>query len=140
MSVLFIWYTLNEGQTPPEPKREYVCCNFFRVSLILNGEPVISIGGQNNTSASNSVVLPLNRDDRVWMQLYRGQLVELHDSAYSFKGLVFYCIDRIRSEKTIPRDACEPPSLNRLKQYVFKLMCYFGDATSQHGTLHFGRF
>ena len=47
---------------------------------MLNGEPVISVGGQNYTSASNTVILPLNRGDRVWLQLFRGQLVELNDA------------------------------------------------------------
>ena len=47
---------------------------------MLNGEPVISIGGQNYSSASNTIILPLNRGDQVWLQLYRGQLVELTDS------------------------------------------------------------
>ena len=47
---------------------------------MLNGEPVNSVGGQNYTSASNTIILPLNRGDRVWLQLFRGQLVELNDS------------------------------------------------------------
>ena len=59
---------------------------FFRVSLILNTEPVISMGGQNNTSSSNSIILPLNRGDRVYLQLLRGQIVELNDNSYSFRG------------------------------------------------------
>ena len=59
---------------------------FSRVSLMLNSEPVISIGGTNNTSGSNSIILPLNRGDRVYLQLLRGQLIELNDSTYSFSG------------------------------------------------------
>ena len=55
---------------------------------MLNGEPVISIGGQNYSSASNTIILPLNRGDQVWFQLYRGQLVELTDSWSSGAGYV----------------------------------------------------
>ena len=55
---------------------------------MLNGEPVISIGGQNYSSASNTIILPLNRGDQVWLQLYRGQLVELTDSWSSGAGYV----------------------------------------------------
>ncbi len=47
---------------------------------MLNGQPVISIGGQNNTSGSNSIILPLNRGDRVWLELFRGRLVELDEN------------------------------------------------------------
>ncbi len=52
---------------------------------MLNGEAVVSIGGQNNTSSSNSVILPLNYDDRVYLQLLRGQLIEVADN-YAFRG------------------------------------------------------
>ena len=70
---------------------------------MLNGEPVISIGGQNYSSASNTIILPLNRGDQVWLQLYRGQLVELTDSWSSGAGyvklkydiyLLFFCVER----------------------------------------------
>lgn len=49
----------------------------LRVSLMLNGQAVVSAGGANDTSASNTILLPLNKDDRVWLQLTRGQLVEI---------------------------------------------------------------
>ena len=62
------------------------CLFSCRVSLMLNSEPVISIGGTNNTSGSNSIILPLNRGDRVYLQLMRGQLIELNDNTYSFTG------------------------------------------------------
>lgn len=51
---------------------------------MLNGAAVISIGGQNNTSGSNSIILPLNRGDQVWMELFKGQLVELNDLGYEY--------------------------------------------------------
>ena len=56
----------------------------FRVSLMLNGEAVTSIGGTNNTSASNSIILPLNRGDRVYLELNSGCLIELYDSSYRY--------------------------------------------------------
>ena len=43
---------------------------------MLNGVEVISIGGQNGSSSSNSILLPLNADDEVWLQLMEGKLVE----------------------------------------------------------------
>ena len=49
----------------------------FRVSLMLNGQAVVSVGGGNDTSASNSILLPINGGDRVWIQLNRGKLVEI---------------------------------------------------------------
>lgn len=49
---------------------------------MLNGESVISVGGMNNTSGSNTVILPLNRGDRVWLQLLRGQLVEVNGNSF----------------------------------------------------------
>ena len=51
--------------------------SLFRVSLMLNGQAVVSVGGGNDTSASNSILLPINRGDRVWIQLNRGKLVEI---------------------------------------------------------------
>ena len=61
---------------------------FFRVDLKLNGGTVLSIGGQNESSASNSVLLQLEERDRVWVELIEGRLVEPHpDSAItSFLG------------------------------------------------------
>ena len=53
---------------------------YSRVSLKLNGETVTSMGGTNNTSATNSIILPLNRGDRVHIELQRGQLIELNKS------------------------------------------------------------
>ena len=53
---------------------------------MLNGEPVISIGGQNYTSASNTIILPLNRGDKVWLTLFRGQLIEQNDVWSSGSG------------------------------------------------------
>ena len=54
----------------------------------LNGGTVLSIGGQNESSASNSVLLQLEERDRVWVELIEGRLVEPHpDSAItSFLG------------------------------------------------------
>jgi hypothetical protein len=49
----------------------------FSVSLMLNGQAVVSVGGGNDTSASNSILLPVKRGDRVWLQLNRGKLVEI---------------------------------------------------------------
>ena len=74
---------------------------------MLNGEPVISIGGQNYSSASNTIILPLNRGDQVWLQLYRGQLVELTDSWSSGAGYVMpmtsinllFCVERLYDGK-----------------------------------------
>ena len=43
---------------------------------MLNEVEVLSIGGPNDTTASNSILLPLNRRDRVWIELSRGKLVE----------------------------------------------------------------
>lgn len=37
---------------------------------------MVSIGGANWTTASNSILLPLNRRDRVWIELVKGRLVE----------------------------------------------------------------
>ena len=77
---------------------------------MLNGEPVISIGGQNYSSASNTIILPLNRGDQVWLQLYRGQLVELTDSWSSGAGYVckaydiylhFYLINKRQGSQTL---------------------------------------
>ena len=51
---------------------------------MLNGEAVTSIGGTNNTSASNSIILPLNRGDRVYIELNSGCLIELYDSSYKY--------------------------------------------------------
>ena len=54
------------------------------VSLMLNGHAVVSVGGGNDTSASNSILLPVKRGDRVWLQLNRGKLVEiLPDKGYN---------------------------------------------------------
>ena len=43
---------------------------------MLNDVCVLSIGGSNDTTASNSILLPLNKRDRVWIELIRGKLVE----------------------------------------------------------------
>ena len=43
---------------------------------MLNDVCVLSIGGSNDTTASNSILLPLNKRDRVWIELTRGKLVE----------------------------------------------------------------
>ena len=48
----------------------------FRVTLMLNDVCVLSIGGSNDTTASNSILLPFNKRDRVWIELTRGKLVE----------------------------------------------------------------
>ena len=54
---------------------------FFRVSLMLNGEEVTSIAGTNNTSSTNSIILPLNRGDRVHTDLMRGKLIEISNGS-----------------------------------------------------------
>ena len=43
---------------------------------MLNDVSVLSIGGSNDTTASNSILLPLNARDRVWIELSQGKLVE----------------------------------------------------------------
>ena len=62
--------------------------HFFRVDLKLNGVTVVTIGGRNGTSASNSVLLQLDERDRVWVELVEGRIIEPHpDSATtSFLG------------------------------------------------------
>ena len=53
---------------------------------MLNDVCVLSIGGSNDTTASNSILLPLNKRDRVWIELTRGKLVEPYqftDSNYN---------------------------------------------------------
>ena len=53
---------------------------------MLNDACVLSIGGSNDTTASNSILLPLNKRDRVWIELTRGKLVEPYqftDSNYN---------------------------------------------------------
>jgi hypothetical protein len=42
---------------------------------MLNGQPVVSVGGGNDTSASSTILIPANSGDRVWLQLNRGKLV-----------------------------------------------------------------
>jgi hypothetical protein len=44
---------------------------------MLNGQAVVSVGGGNDTSASNAILLPINKGDRVWLQLNRGKIVEI---------------------------------------------------------------
>ena len=59
---------------------------FYRVTLMLNDVSVLSIGGSNDTTASNSILLPLNARDRVWIELSQGKLVEPYqftDSQYN---------------------------------------------------------
>jgi len=55
----------------------------YEVSLMKNGEEVVSVGGAIDpsnknvgTSASTSIILDLKKEDRVWLQLLRGNLVE----------------------------------------------------------------
>ena len=58
----------------------------YRVTLMLNDVSVLSIGGSNDTTASNSILLPLNARDRVWIELSQGKLVEPYqftDSQYN---------------------------------------------------------
>ena len=58
----------------------------YRVTLMLNDVRVLSIGGSNDTTASNSILLPLNARDRVWIELSQGKLVEPYqftDSQYN---------------------------------------------------------
>ena len=58
----------------------------YRVTLMLNDACVLSIGGSNDTTASNSILLPLHKRDRVWIELTRGKLVEPYqftDSNYN---------------------------------------------------------
>ena len=53
---------------------------------MLNDVSVLSIGGSNDTTASNSILLPLNARDRVWIELSQGKLVEPYqftDSRYN---------------------------------------------------------
>ena len=69
---------------------------------------MVSIGGQNDSTASNSVLLPLNRRDRVWIQLRRGKLVEPYSNyrqsnfvgpkVSGYTSLVGYLIGEISHE------------------------------------------
>ena len=43
---------------------------------MLNGVEVVSIGGETESSSSNSILLPLNRGDEIWLQLMQGKLLE----------------------------------------------------------------
>ena len=51
---------------------------------MLNDVNVLSIGGKSDTTASNSILLPLNKKDRVWIELTRGKLVEPYHSRDSY--------------------------------------------------------
>jgi hypothetical protein len=44
---------------------------------MLNGQPVVSVGGGNDTSASSTILIPANSGDRLWLQLNRGKLVPI---------------------------------------------------------------
>ena len=46
---------------------------------MLNGVEVVSIGGTEESGSSNSILLPLNPNDEVWLQLMQGQLIESKD-------------------------------------------------------------
>ena len=56
----------------------------FSVTLMLNGSPIVSIGGANGTTASNSILLPLNTRDRVWIELMRGMVMEFSDTTSTY--------------------------------------------------------
>merc|ERR1719474_1087665 len=82
----------------------------YEVSLMKNGEEVVSVGGALDpsnknvgTSASNSIILDLMKGDRVWLQLLRGNLVETANrkTGYStFSGYKLGC----GIKKLVPTD------------------------------------
>ena len=83
----------------------------FRVSLMLNGVEAISIGGKNYTSSSNSILLPLNLSDEVWLQLMSGSLVENADRGRtgltSFSGFRVGSITRDDIDADVKRKELE---------------------------------
>lgn len=46
---------------------------------MLNGVEVVSIGGTDESGSSNTILLPLNFNDEVWLQLMQGALIESDD-------------------------------------------------------------
>ncbi len=66
------------------------------VSLMLNGAEVVSIGGRDGDGSSNSILLPLNGGEQVWLQLVLGNLIEAENRSRtgitSFSG---YLVGRI---------------------------------------------
>ncbi|TRY71703.1 hypothetical protein TCAL_04753 [Tigriopus californicus] len=52
---------------------------FWIASLMLNGVEVVSIGGTDESGSSNTILLPLNFNDEVWLQLMQGALIESDD-------------------------------------------------------------
>jgi hypothetical protein len=74
---------------------------------MLNEVCVLSIGGPNDTTASNSILLPLNKRDRVWIELTQGKLAEPYqftDSNYNgpkqsgYTSFIGYLIGEISQE------------------------------------------
>ena len=74
---------------------------------MLNEVCVLSIGGPNDTTASNSILLPLNKRDRVWIELTQGKLAEPYqftDSKYNgpkksgYTSFIGYLIGEISQE------------------------------------------
>ena len=70
---------------------------------MLNGVEAVSIGGKGESGSSNSILLPLNLGDEVWLQLMQGSLVETRDRSRtgwsSFSG---YRIGRITLKDIAP--------------------------------------
>ena len=74
---------------------------------MLNDVCVLSVGGPNDTTASNSILLPLNKRDRVWIELTQGKLAEPYqftDSNYNgpkksgYTSFIGYMIGTISQE------------------------------------------
>jgi len=69
----------------------------YEVSLMKNGEEVVSVGGAIDpsnrnvgTSGSNSIILDLAKEDRVWLQLLRGNLVETSNRKTGYSTFTGY--------------------------------------------------
>jgi len=69
----------------------------YEVSLVKNGEEVVSVGGavdpshkNSGNSASSSIVLQLTKEDRVWLQLVRGNLVETKNARTGYTAFSGY--------------------------------------------------
>ena len=85
LSIILKENTSNKGTKLPISK-PLTFNILYRVTLMLNDVSVLSIGGSNDTTASNSILLPLNERDRVWIELSQGKLVEPYqftDSQYN---------------------------------------------------------
>eukprot|EP00095_Tigriopus_kingsejongensis_P000602 maker-scaffold95_size379157-snap-gene-2.33 protein:Tk00602 transcript:maker-scaffold95_size379157-snap-gene-2.33-mRNA-1 annotation:"complement component q subcomponent-like protein" len=69
---LYFFSFNGRGQAEPADR-------FWIVSLMLNGVEVVSVGGTEESGSSNTILLPLNKNDEVWLQLMQGHLIESND-------------------------------------------------------------